>query len=59
VASFKRSLVAERYAVDVAGDARQRLEFDICGNKVDDAHECKLIHTMIGVGYAVREENQA
>jgi len=31
VASFKRSLVAERYAVDVAGDARQRLEFDICG----------------------------
>lgn len=27
--------------------------------KVDDSYECKLIHTVRGVGYAVRDENEA
>lgn len=27
--------------------------------KVDDAHDCKLIHTVRGVGYAVRDESEA
>jgi heavy metal response regulator len=27
--------------------------------KVDDAHECKLIHTVRGVGYSVRDESEA
>jgi heavy metal response regulator len=27
--------------------------------KVDDSHECKLIHTVRGVGYAVRDESEA
>ena len=27
--------------------------------KVDDTHDCKLIHTVRGVGYAVRDESEA
>jgi len=27
--------------------------------KVDDCHDCKLIHTVRGVGYAVRDESEA